>query len=66
MSLKPNGIRMLALAAATVFAGAAFLDMFLTGSVPTILAMLGAVCLVGGLAVSAAGLLLPAAKNPRG
>jgi len=43
-----------------------FLDMFLTGPVSTVLAMLGAVCLVGGLAVSAAGLLLPAAKNPRG
>ncbi len=36
-----------------------FLDMFFTGPVPMVLSILGAVCVIGGLAVAAAGLLLP-------
>ena len=43
-----------------------FLEMFLTGPVPMILAMLGAVSLIGGLAATAAGLLLSSAKKSAG
>jgi hypothetical protein len=41
-----------------------FLEMFLAGPLPTILAMLGAAALIIGLAAAAAGLLLTADKSP--
>jgi uncharacterized membrane protein YjgN (DUF898 family) len=35
-----------------------FLEMFFTGPVPAVLALLGALCIIGGLAGAAVGLLL--------
>ena len=36
-----------------------FLEMFFTGPAPMVLSILGAACVIGGLAVAAVGLLLP-------